>query len=46
MEDEEFERELQELNEMLKNLRLLKDKEQRRRFKAQIRVQLTRVMQD
>ena len=46
MEDEEFKKELNELNQMLKSLRLIKDREHRRRFKAEIRVQLTRVMKD
>lgn len=46
MEDEVFKKELQELIGMLKNLRLIRDQEQRRKFKAEIRVQLSRVMKD
>lgn len=44
MEDEEFRKELKELTEMLETLRLIKDREQRKRFKAEITVQLLRVM--
>ena len=46
MEDEVFKKELQELIAMLESLRLIRDREQRRRFKAEIRIQLTRVMKD
>ena len=46
MEDEVFKKELEELTAMLKSLRLIKDREQRRRFKAEIRVQLIKVMRD
>lgn len=46
MEDEVFKKELEELIAMLENLRLIIDREQRRKFKAEIRVQLTRVMKD
>lgn len=46
MEDEVFKKELEELLGMLKNLRLRRDREQRRKFKAEIRVLLTRVMKD
>ncbi len=38
MEDEVFKKELQELIAMLKNLRLIRDREQRRKLKAEIRV--------
>lgn len=46
MEDEVFKKELDELIGMLENPRLIKDREQRKKFKAEIRVQLTRVMKD
>ena len=46
MEDEVFKKELQELIAMLESLRLIRDREQRRRFKAEIRIQLTRGMKD
>ena len=46
MEDEVFQKETQELIAMLENLRLIRDREQRRKFKAEIRVLLTRVMKD
>lgn len=46
MDDEEFKKELKELNEMLENLRRIKDKGYRRKFKAHIRAQLAILMQD
>ena len=46
MEDEVFKKELQELTAMLESLRLIKDRGQRRMFKAEIRVQLERAMKD
>lgn len=46
MEDEEFRKELKELTEMLETLRLIKDREQRKRIKAEITVQLLRVMKN
>lgn len=46
MTDEEFKKELEELNSMLESLRRIRDREQRRKFKAEIRIQLNRVMRD
>lgn len=46
MTDEEFEREVSDLVEMLKNLRLIKDKGRKRWLKAEIRYQIVRLTKD
>ena len=46
MSDDEFEREVKDLAEMLKALRLIKDKGQRKRMKAEIRYQLYLLTKD
>ena len=46
MTDEEFEKEVQNLVEMLNNLRLIKDKGRRRWLKAEIRAQLITLTKD
>lgn len=44
MTDEEFKREVEGLVRALNNLRLIRDKGQRKRFKAEIRAQLAELM--
>jgi hypothetical protein len=46
MTDEEFKREVQNLVEMLNNLRLIKDKGLRRWLKIEIRNQLNQLLND
>jgi hypothetical protein len=46
MTDEEFKREVQNLVEMLNNLRLIKDKGLKRWLKVEIRNQLNQLMND
>lgn len=46
MTDEEFRKEVQDLVEMLNSLHLIKDKGRKRWLKAEIRVQLTKLMKD
>lgn len=46
MTNEEFEREVQDLVDMLNSLRLIKDKGRRKWLKAEIRAQLTKVMKE
>jgi hypothetical protein len=46
MTDEEFKREVQNLVEMLNNLRLIKDKGLRRWLKVEIRNQLNQLLND
>lgn len=46
MSDEEFRNELNELIQMLQNLREIKDRGFRRRFKVEIKFQLKKVMKD
>lgn len=46
MTDDEFEREVQGLVEMLSHLRLIKDKGRKRWLKAEIRAQLSVLLKD
>ncbi len=46
MTDEDFEREVQDLVEMLNNLRRIKDKGRRQWLKAEIRAQLVKLTKD
>lgn len=44
MTDEELEKEAAELLEMIKTLRLIKDRNQRKRFKAEIRYMVIQML--
>lgn len=46
MTDDEFKKEMQDLVMMLENLRRIKDKGRRKWIKAEIRVLLTKLMND
>lgn len=46
MTDEEFEKEIEDLSEMLKNLRLIKDKGRRKWLKREIRALVIRLTKD
>lgn len=46
MTDEEFEKEVKDLTAMLRNLRLIKDKGHKKKFKAIIRAMLISLMKE
>lgn len=46
MTDEEFEKEVEDLTELLRNLRRIKDKGRKRWLKAEIRIFLRKLMND
>lgn len=46
MTDEEFEKEIEDLTAMIRDLRLIKDKGRKRWLKAEIRVLLNTILRD
>lgn len=46
MTDEEYEKEIEDLTEMLRDLRLIKDRGRKRWLKAEIRVLMNTILRD